>query len=422
MTTFKHPAGKTWRYDFRWKGRRYTGTTDQLTKADADLAEAALKTRLRQQAWGIAPIQREHTPTFTDWAAHFYAHQQKRLTRPDLLQRTLRMVLAFFGRTPTKEIPVKGGIYHDLRLADPILDPEWLTRFDDWMQARGIAGATRNTYRSALSGMYKLAMRPAWRKKTNITVNPVAGMERDRTRNRKVTLTIDQLRAWILASPPHVRLAIAIAALAPKLRLASILALRWDQNFDAGLTYLTVYDHKTIRRTGEPQAVPIDPQLKAILEPFRVAAKQAKQHHVITYRGKPIASIRKALERAAMDAGVEYGIHGATFHSLRHTMATMLAELGVPEKQRQMVMGHSDPRTTALYTHLRPRHEQAAHAQLSAAVRIQEAVQGPVQGRAKRGSRKAQRSAAAADAGRTQARTPKPQRNQRLAGGRKANS
>ncbi|HYE86532.1 MAG TPA: hypothetical protein VEA16_09270, partial [Vicinamibacterales bacterium] len=89
MTVFKHPQGKTWRYDFWWKGRRYTGSTDQLTKEDAELVEAEIKKRIRQQAWGIEPFDRLRTPSFTDWAAHFYLHQRKRLTRPDILERTL---------------------------------------------------------------------------------------------------------------------------------------------------------------------------------------------------------------------------------------------------------------------------------------------------------------------------------------------
>lgn len=388
MTTFKHPKGRTWRYDFRWKGRRYTGSTDQLTKEDAELVEAEIRKRLRQQAWGIAPVQREHTPTFSDWAEHYYAYQAKRLTRPDLLERTLRVVLAFFGSTPSQ--PIKGGgPYHNLRLADPILDPEWLTKFETWMDDRGVEGSTRNSYRSCVSGMYKLAMRPTWRKKTNVQINPMLGVERDRGRSRKVTLTIEELRAWILAAPPHVRLAMAIAALAPKLRLASILALRWDRHLDRDLTFITTDQHKTIRHTGEPQVVPIDPQLRAILEPVRAAAKRARLRHVITYRGASIASIKTALKRAAEDADIDYGRDaGATFHSLRHTMATMLAEIGVSDELRRLVMGHRDVRTTQGYTHLRPLHERAPLAELSKVVQITEAVQGPVQGPAKRGSKR----------------------------------
>lgn len=381
MTTFRHPNGKTWRYDFRWKGHRYAGSTDQLTKEDADLVEAEIKKRLRQQAWGIAPFSRASTPTFTAWAGVYFTAQQKRLTRPDILDRTLRMVLAFWGKKPAKNpaLDEDGKVepYHNLRLADPILDPIWLERFEQWMTRRKLSGATKNTYRSAVSGMYRLAMRPRWRAVTNITANPMLGTERDPVRSRKTTITADQLRAWITAAPPHVGLALAIGALAPKLRKASILTLRWDQHFDPDLQFITVSEHKTIRSTGEPQVVPIDPQLREILEPHRQFAKRTRRKHVILFRGKPVQDIKTALRSAAKTAGIPYGRSAVTFHSLRHTMATLLAELGVPDHLRKDVMGHSDVRTTQGYTHLRPIHERAPLAALSEKMAVKGVVQGP---------------------------------------------
>jgi hypothetical protein len=98
---------------------------------------------------------------------------------------------------------------------------------------------------------------------------------------------------------------------------------------------------------------------------------------VIVYRGKPVADIKKALKNAATTAGLPYGREGVTFHSLRHTMATLLAELGVSDELRRVVMGHSDLRTTQGYTHLRPLHERAPLAALSAAMPLQGTVQGP---------------------------------------------
>jgi integrase len=376
LTTFKHPQGTTWRYDFWWKGRRYTGSTDQLTKADADLVESEIKKRLRQQAWGIAPVDRLQTPTFSKWAGVYFEAQGKRLTRADILDRTLRMVLGFWGTKPAKDA-LKDAPYHDLRLADPILDPVWLERFEQWMAARGIEGSTKNSYRSAVSGMYKLAMKPQWRAKTNITANPMLGGDRDPSRSRKATLTPAQIKAWIGAAPTHVALALAIGVLAPKLRKASILALRWDRHFDPDLRFITVHEHKTIRSTGEPQIVPIDPQLRAILLPFRDAANRTKQKHVITFRGEPVKDIKRGLATAADVAGIPYGRANITFHSLRHTMATMMAEIGIGEQLRKAVMGHKDVRTTQGYTHLRPMHERAPLAALSSRMALKGLVQEP---------------------------------------------
>jgi integrase len=55
-----------------------------------------------------------------------------------------------------------------------------------------------------------------------------------------------------------------------------------------------------------------------------------------------------AWDRALRDAGLP----DVVLHSARHTTATLLLELGVPEKVRVQIMGHSSATTTAGYTHV----------------------------------------------------------------------
>jgi site-specific recombinase XerD len=66
---------------------------------------------------------------------------------------------------------------------------------------------------------------------------------------------------------------------------------------------------------------------------------------------KPIhcSSVQKAFKAALHKSGVQ---KPATVHTLRHSYATHLLEAGVNLRIIQSYLGHSSPKTTAIYTHL----------------------------------------------------------------------
>lgn len=77
-----------------------------------------------------------------------------------------------------------------------------------------------------------------------------------------------------------------------------------------------------------------------------------------------------------------YGVRqgGVTFHSVRHTMATWLAEWGdESERMRQFLMGHLTSTMTARYTHMAGHAKAAPLARLAAKIDLRDTVQGPVQ-------------------------------------------
>jgi integrase len=389
MTVYLPKNGKSYYYDFRWRGQRYWGPTYQMRQGDAALVEAQKKLRLRQEAGGIAPFDIEATPRFQTWANVYYKYQKKFVDRPDLVKRAIDTVLEFWGAKPatakrrptgtnTRAVPPP---YHDLRLGHPIADPSWITKFDAWVEARGVSGSTRNTYLSTLSGMYRVARQPQYRSVAQVPSNPFLDIRRSPTNDRVVALDAAQVSRWIAAAPPHVRIAMAIAALAPKLRLQTILGLEWDAHFNRELTKITVYRHKTSGRTGLPQVTPVDPQLHAILLEARARAAAdpdqtaESRRFVVTYRGSKIGSIKKATKRSAVEAGLTWGVStGVTFHTIRHSVATLLAELGIAERLRMELMGHSEIRTTQKYTHLAAAAQVAPHEQLSAALPLKDLV------------------------------------------------
>jgi integrase len=81
---------------------------------------------------------------------------------------------------------------------------------------------------------------------------------------------------------------------------------------------------------------------------------------------------------AAERANLNYGLRdGITFHTVRHAMATLLAELGEPESMRKELLGHVRIGTTQRYTHFRPIHQIEPLERLSAATPIADLVTHP---------------------------------------------
>lgn len=372
------------RFDFWLFNTRHTSPRGFDTEQEALDAEAELRRSLRRQRAGLEPtepIERTPSPTFAEAAGAYYEFAKERdlVSDLDALDNTQFVILQFFGPRPTDPDKVRDGApYHDLRLQDPIDDATWILKFETWMAKRGIAGATKNRYRSACSRLYWFAMLPERRRESGITMNPFRGLLRDREFAREVVLTRDELRRILQASPYHLQLALVIAALAPKLRLSNILQLKWTTSFDPALTTIRVAQHKTRGHTRRAMVTPISAQLQRILEAAR-RRQPKKIRWVIHFRKQRVHSIVKALIQACKDARVTYGRakNGATFHTIRHSAATVLAQLGVPEGLRKDVMGHESIQTTQGYTHLNPVHEHGPLEQLSAQLPLEDLVVAP---------------------------------------------
>lgn len=349
MSLFKR--GKIYWYEFEVDSVRHRRSTKQIDRAAAEQVELEAMKRARRRAAGIEVTT--ETPSFSAWAETCRSVKRKRLRRLDVWERTMRVVLAFWGAKPQRRDPVEGGVYHNLQLADPINNPEWIEQFEQWMQARGIAASTKLSYWSALSGMYRIAMRPRYRKLTGVTINPFTDVDRERPKKRRVSLSPEHVRAWIQVAAPHARIALVIGALASKLRLDQVLALDFNKHFDRELRMISFDEYKTVdSNAGEQQITPVGDDLREVLLELRRVRPGSSR--VITFRGRPVKSIRRATQTAAKSAGLKWGMKGGvTFHVLRKVFASEAAILGLGEALVSKALDHKDQRTTRQhYTHV----------------------------------------------------------------------
>jgi integrase len=103
------------------------------------------------------------------------------------------------------------------------------------------------------------------------------------------------------------------------------------------------------------------------------ARSRSSHPSVIHFADEAVGSIKKGTRRAAEAVGLPWGVsRGVTFHTIRHSIATLLAALGLPERLRMELMGHSEIRTTQQYTHMAAHSQVEPHEQLAAALPVRD--------------------------------------------------
>jgi integrase len=204
-----------------------------------------------------------------------------------------------------------------------------------------------------VAGTFALALR-----RGIVTRSPVDGLapsERPKQRNAKTVAVLeDATIATLVAAGTTIRwrAALGLAGYAG-LRLGEIRGLRWqDVDLDANLicvrrSLLPDGTAKTPKTEAGTREIPLLPALRRLLVAWKVPAPHTRPGDLVvgTADGKPVVerNLRRALDDAKAKASLDGGEGRLSWHSLRHSFASMLAtDLELPATTLARLTGHAD--------------------------------------------------------------------------------
>ena len=218
--------------------------------------------------------------------------------------------------------------------------PRNISKYKMLRKEEGAAPATINRELAMLSKAFSLAVKEwEWLKD-----NPVSKVPRERENNeRDRWLTVEEEVSLLECSPDWLR-DIILFNLQTGLRQDELLSLTWDR-------VSVVREEILIKETknGKPRTIPLNKTAFDILER---KAKVVSIKNQIVFHSKTGTKINKHnLRRAFVNAMGRAGIEDFTFHGLRHTFATRLAQSKIDLYRISKLLGHKDISTTQRYAH-----------------------------------------------------------------------
>jgi integrase len=229
------------------------------------------------------------------------------------------------------------------------------------LQQKGYAVSTLRSVRATISTVLEAAV---WRR--YITNNPAHGI-----RIREA----DSKREPRHYRPPEIRKllskledpcrTVVLVAVSTGLRIGEILALRWKR-IDLLQSTIEVAETYSSGEFGPPKTrssrrtIPIS---RSLVEVFKRRCPLNWEPEALVFatsKGTPLNS-KNLYNRELAPACDNLGLPRISWHSFRHTHATLLHDAGESLKTAQTLLGHSDLETTlGVYTHAIPDSQKRA--------------------------------------------------------------
>jgi integrase len=237
------------------------------------------------------------------------------------------------------------------RLNIAAITPKDIADFRDRRHALGLTATTVNLDVTIISAAFNAAL-----KQGLIPVNPCAAVEplRDRT-HRKQVFTPEQISALLKVADDDWKGLIMLAFYTGQ-RLADCANLRWR---DVDLVKRTI--RFQIGKTGDEILSIIHPELEEYLLNLPTAESDNQfvfpslAERVTSVLSKHFGKLMKAarIQQRVIREGTKAGrnVYGLSFHSLRHSFTSILANAGISEELRMALTGHKSRTVHAGYSH-----------------------------------------------------------------------
>ena len=354
MAVWKRRDTGKWVCDFRNNGQRYLQTLKfARTRQEAEQAEATIMADVFRQVYGLEG--KKDCPFEQFVVDHFlpYSEANKRTFYDDVI--VCRILIEFFkGRLMRSITPALVEEFKQKRLATPLsrqkdrVAKHWTpstklkrTRKKRTQESdeapRPRKPATVNREMCVLSKIFSLAVDAEL-----LDDNPCRRVKKLRTANQRVRyLSNAEEEALFKALKGQNWVKnIIVMAINTGMRRGEIFDLKW---FDVDFNRRIVHVRQS--KSGRPRTIPLNATAQTLLKGLPKTSEYVFPSPKNEKRR--VNDVGRQFERAVKNAKIA-DFH---FHDLRHTAATRMADAGADPFTLAAILGHSDIRMTARYTH-----------------------------------------------------------------------
>ena len=324
MTVRRRKDTGKWVSDFYYNGERIVRTLKfARTKKEAEQAEAVIMNQVFQQAYGFEAKPDQNFEDFVVETFLPYSEANKKSFYCDVLVCRV-LVKAFRGKS--------------LRQITPSMIESFKQEFLNTPTKRGgkRSMTTVNYHLSVLSKIFSLATDAEI-----VESNPCRKVKKFRLNNQRMRVLSEEEETRLMAALEDNELVgqIVTVALHTGMRRGEIFNLKWfDVDFNRG--FIQVRESKSNKK----RLIPMNSTVKTLL-------KERKRESEYVFPSPKTSGKLDNIKRSFRRAVEKAEIKEFCFHDLRHTAATRMADAGADAFTLMKILGHSDIRMTARYTH-----------------------------------------------------------------------